>query len=94
LLACLLVGESVDGVPEAVNSQVASLAGGDDVRRVQAYWVALAEVGHGEDDFSVGVVGGAVIELNAAAADFLVTVQPALAGALTATVGANVSNVG
>jgi len=85
--------ESVLGVKESVNAQVAALASGDYVGGVQADRLAGAQVGHGEYDFAVGEVGGAVIEFNAAAGHLEALVEATLSGTLTAVLGAYVANV-
>jgi hypothetical protein len=72
----------------AVDSEMAALAGCDDVVGVCAWGVAVAEVGHGEADGSFGEVGGLVVFLQAAAG----AVESAEAEALTAEGGAFVSD--
>jgi hypothetical protein len=86
------VFQPVLGVDEPVNAQVAALAGGYDVRRGQTDGLAVAQVGHGEDDLAVGVVCRAVVELNAAAQYLGALVDATLPGTLAAALGADVAN--
>ena len=84
---------SVVGVLPAVNAKVAVLAGGDDVGRVQADGVTLAEVREGELDAASGEVGGHPVLFDAAAGEGAALVQAALPGALAAAFGAVVADV-
>lgn len=88
-----LARQPVSRVTIAVDSEVAALARANDVGRVQADGVTVAEVGNGEHDAAPGPAGGPVVGFYAASEPGVGAVHPTLAGALAAALGAAVADL-
>ena len=82
------------GVCVAVNSEMASLAAGDDVSRVCAEWRASAQVGSCQDDRPCRKYRLASVDLDASALACKPAVKSALALALAAPLGAREPDLG
>jgi hypothetical protein len=81
------------GVLPPIDAQVTPLAGGYDVVGVLAWWVAGAEVGDGESNRAVGVLGLGVVALSAPSPLVGASVESALACALALSTRPDVANV-
>lgn len=86
------VSLSVRCVGEAVNPQVATLAGGYYVAGLCAGWLAAAKVGCRQPDNPSGVLGGPVVNLCAPSGAGCAAVLAALAGAFALLGGALVDH--